>query len=190
MLTQQAALALRPKVIPMSSPLTAPWLRFAISWLAQIALAVWFGGFTFYAAVVIPIGEQVLDATTQGFVTQRVTGPLNLIGIACLLLLAIDVWQQPQTATRTQAIWFGIMFAGLCGLFAVHTQLDRMLSPADFSVTDTDAFYRWHQVYLWISCMHWAGGLIWYGWGRVSISAGEADATACPTEHASPRSRP
>ena len=39
--------------------------------LVLIALFFWQGGFTFYAAVVVPVGQQVLHShLRQGFVTQ------------------------------------------------------------------------------------------------------------------------
>ena len=41
--------------------------------LVTVALAVWWGGLTFYGAVVVPVGTEVLGgAAEQGFVTQRV----------------------------------------------------------------------------------------------------------------------
>ena len=48
--------------------------------LVLIALFFWQGGFTFYAAVVVPVGQQVLHShLRQGFVTQQVTNYLNLL---------------------------------------------------------------------------------------------------------------
>ena len=55
------------------------------------ALMFWQGGFTFYAAVVVPIGQENLGHEEQGFITREVTNYLNLAGAAALLLLAWDV---------------------------------------------------------------------------------------------------
>lgn len=57
----------------------ARWRTFLLfqAWLA------WQGGFFFYAAVVVPIGSDVLGSPiTQGFVTQEVTRWLNILGVA------------------------------------------------------------------------------------------------------------
>ena len=57
--------------------------------LVLIALFFWQGGFTFYAAVVVPVGQQVLHShLRQGFVTQQVTNYLNLTGAIALVPLA------------------------------------------------------------------------------------------------------
>ena len=42
--------------------------------LVMSAVALWLGGFTFYALVVVPTGTDVLGGSVeQGFVTQAVT---------------------------------------------------------------------------------------------------------------------
>src|SRR5438128_2634153 len=52
-----------------------PLTRYLIAlrrFLAACGLAVWLGGFTFYGAVVIPMGEQVLGSHRPvGFITQQ-----------------------------------------------------------------------------------------------------------------------
>jgi hypothetical protein len=46
-----------------------------------LLMAAWMGGFTFYALIVIPTAERVLDSMRDtGFITQQVTRWLNLIG--------------------------------------------------------------------------------------------------------------
>ena len=58
---------------------------------AILLLAVWWGGFTFYALVVVPTGHQVLRSKVrQGFITQQVTNQLNVLGAVTLALL---LWQ-------------------------------------------------------------------------------------------------
>src|SRR5437588_3457741 len=65
------------------------------------ALMFWQGGFTFYAAVVVPIGQDVLGShLEQGFITRRVTVYLNLAGAVALLPLVWDA-----VATRDPAAW-------------------------------------------------------------------------------------
>src|SRR3954451_24425626 len=76
------------------------------------ALMFWQGGFLFYAAVVVPVGTDVLGgAAAQGVITARVTGWLNLIGLACLGLLAWDTATTRDPAGRRVAarwwLWIG-----------------------------------------------------------------------------------
>ena len=54
----------------------------------RTALSLWWGGLTFYAGFVVPIGSRVTDATTQGFVTQRVTVWLNILALLTVALFA------------------------------------------------------------------------------------------------------
>src|SRR5205823_7477731 len=64
------------------------WLRF----LALVAFAFWQGGFTFYAAVVVPIGRQVFGSDLdQAMVTRQATVWLNVAGAVTLLFLAADI---------------------------------------------------------------------------------------------------
>ena len=49
--------------------------------LVLAAFAFWQGGFTFYAAVVVPVGTEVLGSSMeQGSITRRVTVYLNMAG--------------------------------------------------------------------------------------------------------------
>src|SRR5262245_30872810 len=51
-----------------------------------LGLCLWFGGFTFYALVVIHVGHRVFRGRLEvGFLTQAVTHWLNLIGGAVLV---------------------------------------------------------------------------------------------------------
>jgi hypothetical protein len=55
--------------------------------LVLAALLFWHGGFTFHAAVVFPVGQEVLGShRVQGFFTGRVTNDLNLAGTVVLLV--------------------------------------------------------------------------------------------------------
>src|SRR5436190_19571918 len=68
-------------------------------YLFTVATALWLGGFTFYSTVVIHTGHRVLGGLLEvGFVTQRVTSWLNLIGVVALLVLlwlVIVTWCGP-----------------------------------------------------------------------------------------------
>jgi hypothetical protein len=126
-------------------------------------LAVWLGGFTFYAAIVIKIAQRVLGSHLRvGFITQDVTRVMNLWGIAALTLLAIDsliAWRRSHRATRwLTALTWAAMTAGLVALFALHPTLDRMMDPLAKQVID-EGFYNLHRVYLIIATAVWGAGL-------------------------------
>jgi hypothetical protein len=120
----------------------------------------WQGGFTFYAAVVVPVGHEVLSRRHQGFVTRRVTNYLNVAGVIALPLLAWDVAVRP--ASRRRAVrwlcWGGL--AVTLGLLVwLHRHLDVLLDPAAFAILDPEAFYSTHRWYLHVSTVQWACAL-------------------------------
>src|SRR2546428_9021513 len=73
-------------------PLLSNMVTFLRRFLVLAALMFWQGGFTFYAAVVVPVGQQVLGSDLeQGFITRQVTQWLNVAGAVALVPLAWDV---------------------------------------------------------------------------------------------------
>jgi hypothetical protein len=133
--------------------------------LAASGLALWQGGFTFYGAVVIPMGVEVLrDHVQVGFITQRVTQWLNLIGAAALVLLLVELaanwpslgsWRKFGLAST----WLA-MALGLVALFALHPALDALLEPNSQNIVDYDRFLFLHRVYLGISTIQWSAALL------------------------------
>jgi hypothetical protein len=117
---------------------------------------LWQGGFLFYALVVVPVGGSVLgNETLQGFVTQRVTVWLNLLGAASLALLSLDaILHRPLRALRVAVVI--VSWSLLASLFAVHDRLDALLDAEYQIVTDSAAFYPLHAVYLVLSGVQWA----------------------------------
>ncbi len=137
---------------------------------AILLLALWWGGFTFYALVVVPTGHQVLRSKIrQGFITQQVTNKLNWLGVATLALLA---WQivaarregQLSGSFRTGAISWGVLAVTLAVLFWLHPHLDLLLDPLNRSVVDDDKFYSLHRWYLIVATVQWAAGAVHFGW--------------------------
>ena len=130
------------------------------------AFAVWFGGFTFYTSVVVPIGTDVLGSSrTQGFVTQQVTDLLNWIGGFALALMVVDFFWNRLRRGKRRSLWFGIT-VGLLFLFwilllVVHPMLDAMLEPEHEHVNDSAKFYQMHRIYLWGSTIQWLVCWVW-----------------------------
>lgn len=135
---------------------------------AVLLLAVWWGGFTFYALAVVPTGHQVLRSKVrQGFITQQVTNKLNALGAVTLAALA---WQVIAVRRAKSRRWFrvaSISWAGmavtLALLFWLHPHLDALLDPTARSVIDDEKFYALHRWYLIVATVQWLAGLIHAG---------------------------
>jgi Na+-driven multidrug efflux pump len=132
--------------------------------LALIALFYWQGGFTFYASVVVPIGQQVFGPLRQGFLTRQVTVYLNLAGALALVVLVWDLLtaRDPSKWRRRTRwlLWIGMMLT-LLWLIRLHGLLDEHLVAKGYIIRDADAFRPGHRLYLWISTVQWAWGLLY-----------------------------
>jgi len=128
-------------------------------------MAAWMGGFTFYALIVIPTAERVLDSMRDtGFITQQVTRWLNLIGAGALLILlwflAAD-WrtQSPRMRFGMAATWC-LMLLTQAGLFVVHPLIDRFLELQGHKLHNYEQFARMHTVYLVFATVQWSAALL------------------------------
>jgi hypothetical protein len=126
------------------------------------SLALWQGGFIFYAAIVVPVGTDVLGTFEQGRVTRHVTNSMNIVGVVTLAILAWDQWACSCRWARW-GLW--IVMAGT--LAALAWLRVRVESSVDFSsvggFSDYGAFYFWHRVYLCVSAVQWVAGLAYVG---------------------------
>ena len=133
---------------------------------AILLLALWWGGFTFYALVVVPTGHHVLRSKVrQGFITQEVTNKLNWLGAVTLALL---LWQMlaarregvsPRCFQVTAWSW-SVLAVTLAALFWLHPHLDALLDPVNRSVVDDDRFYALHRWYLIVATVQWLAALV------------------------------
>ena len=122
------------------------------------ALGLWLGGLTFYGAVVIRVATRVLGSHTRvGFITQGVVGPLNLLGWLALGIALLDLLR-----SRSWLRWtaWGAAAAAHGALYAVKPRMDALLDPRAMDITDHERFYRLHQVYLALTTVEWAAGLV------------------------------
>jgi hypothetical protein len=145
--------------------------------LVLIALFFWQGGFTFYASVVVPIGQATLGHLEQGFITRQVTNYLNLSGGIALLALAWDIAAGRDTARRRRLgrwLAWAVMAVGLGILVWLHGRLDQLLDVDAMQVMDRTGFRRGHRLYLWVSTVQWAAAL---AFALVSLRAWQAEDT-------------
>jgi hypothetical protein len=129
---------------------------------ATVLCALWWGGFGFYAARVVFIGHAVLKSRIrQGFITERVTGELNWLGLLTLAFVGWEFIASRQSIRRRIAwlAWAAALLATL-SLFALHAQLAATLDFSARSVTDDDRFYGLHRFYLLVAAAQWLAGLI------------------------------
>ena len=122
-----------------------------------------FGGFLFYASTVVPLASQVVGPTTQGFVTRMVTRVLNFATLATMCVLAWEIaagreFRAPSATKRLVIV--GAFISTCClTLFVLHYLLNGMLDPDQLSVEDSDSFYGYHRIYLWVSTFQWLASL-------------------------------
>jgi hypothetical protein len=124
-------------------------------YLLTLVLGFWLGGLTFYALVVVPIGNDLYGSTEQGFLTQQVTIWLNTIGTATLAVLFLNL---VYLRGRLLMITWLVMAAAQVGLVATHAKLDSLLDAATQSVAT--GFYSAHRQYLILTALQWLAGLV------------------------------
>jgi len=159
--------------------------RLLFRWLALVTLAVWFGGFTFYSAVVIPVLHEVMGQVETGSVTRQITDAINLNGAVALGLWWALVVAEGRSGgvgwahARTALLAVTTMI--LVGLFGLHRVMDGRLDAGE-----SGGFRRLHQAYLIASTAQWFVNLallavslrVWQGATRprVKINSSADDA--------------
>lgn len=127
----------------------------------------WQGGFTFYAAVVVPIGQQMLGPGGQALITREVTFYLNLSGAIALALLALDIVCETEPSRLRRwgrwLSWLGMVLI-LGVLVWLHGHLIGLLNEGQ---PDRSMFRFGHRCYLWLSTVQWGLGLL-YVWLTLS----------------------
>src|SRR5262245_7632544 len=138
-------------------------LRPVRRFLVIATLMLWQGGFTFYAAVVVPIGMDELGShTAQGFITRRVAPFLNLAGVVALLPMIADVlWTRGDRPVRVRLRWAALIILSLTlvTLLWLYPRMDGLLDPSSRTVLEPSTFGPLHQTYLIVSTVQWAVAL-------------------------------
>jgi hypothetical protein len=134
-------------------------------YLTCLVLAMWMGGFTFYALIVIPTATKVLGSVrTAGFITQQVTKWLNLIGIVAILFVLWNVVAERKRHTALQrnllnAAWVTMVLTHVA-LFATHPFIDCLLNSEARTVHNYDHFENLHNLYLFFATTQWVAVLV------------------------------
>src|SRR5262249_15051836 len=132
--------------------------------LVLVAVIFWLGGFTFYASVVVPIGQQVLGSHFhQGLITRQVAPYLNLASAVVLIPLAWDIW----SSADCQRWWrFGrwVAWGGIASTLVIlvwmYPRMDAQMDVENWGILDGKTFRSDHRWYLWISTVQWGFGVV------------------------------
>jgi hypothetical protein len=131
--------------------------------LVMCALMFWIGGFTFYAAVVVPIGTEVLGGpVAQGEITRHVAKWLNLAGAVALILWAWDLAIDRAPRVRQWLRWllWGTLVVMLALLGWWHPRLEELRDLPHYYSQNRAAFRSLHRFYLWTSSIQWGVALL------------------------------
>lgn len=159
----------------MSFDSTMQHNRISKFFLAAI-LGLWLGGLSFYAGIVVPIGTEIVGGMEQGFITQRVSNWLNVMGVLAILALGASMLRR-ERSWATSVTW-SLTASLQIVLLILHPVLDAQLDFASRVVQDGDAFYEWHRIYLIVTTVLWLSGLahVWLKMGH------NADSSSIPSE--------
>jgi hypothetical protein len=129
------------------------------------SMAIWWGGLTFYATVVVPTGAEVLGGhIDQGFITRHVSKTINLLGAGTLLILLWNLtttWRQVNRPTKfTLAGTWLVMMATQAVLFLVYPHLDALLNAETHEIAEPYHFHSIHEFYISVVGVQWFAGLL------------------------------
>lgn len=133
-------------------------------YLVLLAISMWLGGFTFYSVVVIHTAHHVLDSMLEtGLITQQVSGWLNIIGVAALVIL---LWNTLVNRQRHWTKWFLasmwiVMAVVQVSLFLLHPVLDHQIDIETRHLVNREAFRPTHTLYVSLSTVQWIAGLLY-----------------------------
>ncbi len=140
-------------------PAGVDWFTILRRFVVIAVLMFWQGGFTFYAAVVVPVGQEVLGShMEQGFITRQVTGWLNIAGALALVTLPWDMAPSRNSSSRWNsarwAAWAGMLVL-LAILIWLRQFLDDLLDLDARELREPQLFRIGHRWYLWLSTIQW-----------------------------------
>ena len=127
--------------------------------LTLFALALFWGGLTFYTGFVVRIAHDVVDDPMDGgLITQRVTLILQHLACAAILMLLVNAAITCR-GSRAFGISLGILSlvlgAAVAGLFWVHGALDAVIDVQAAEITDRDEFTILHRRYNQLTTVEW-----------------------------------
>ena len=102
--------------------------------LTIITFALWWGGFTFYAAWVIPTAHEVTgNHILTGMITQRVSNVLNVLITVFIAVSMVTFYVEKRK--KRQWIPLSIIALGLLVLVVLHPKMDTFVQVETQSLT-------------------------------------------------------
>jgi hypothetical protein len=125
--------------------------------LKIIALSIWWGAFTFYAGIVVPVGMRVLGSHTEmGFITQQVTVYLNILSLSVFLFYAYFLKNEGITGNKLVEEITAISLIGFqILLFLLHNYQTELLDFENHKIINRENFYLLHRIYLIVETLIW-----------------------------------
>jgi glycosyltransferase involved in cell wall biosynthesis len=121
--------------------------------ITQILLCLWWGGFTFYAGVVVPVGMRALGSHfLMGKITQEVTNYINFLSLGLFIWLAYFLKKSPDSSSILvkEILAFTLIGSQLL-LFLLHKNMSEIIDNQSLSAI----FYLYHRIYLIVSTCIW-----------------------------------
>jgi len=120
-------------------------------------LSIWWGAFTFYSGIVVPLGMRVLGSHTQmGMITQEVTVYLNIFSFMIFVTYAHSLrYESDKTDGLVKQLMAITLVACQILLFLIHSYLTDMIDVEHQKVFNSNNFYFLHRLYLIIEIMIW-----------------------------------
>jgi RsiW-degrading membrane proteinase PrsW (M82 family) len=121
------------------------------------ALSIWWGAFTFYAGIVIPLGMKVLGSHTEmGFITQKVTIYINIFSLIIFVFYAYCIKNQEFTKNIFLEEIVAISLIGFqLLLFLLHNYQTNLLDFENHKIINYNNFYFLHRIYLIVETLIW-----------------------------------
>lgn len=124
-----------------------------------LAVALWFGGFTFYTACVVRVGSKVVGGLTQGYITKQVTEVLEILAAIMAVGVALDIatsWKSVGRWMRISQCTAWLTMAGsTVGIIFIHHNMNALLDASTMAKPNHDLFSPFHQAYQFISTCLW-----------------------------------
>ena len=141
-------------------------MKSLISILAFFSFILWWGGFTFYAAFVIPTGQKVLgDHVLMGFITEQVAYKINITALVACLLSFTNEWirsgEKISQMQRYAWICLTLMLLLIIASFILYPHLQALLNHETRQETDHAQFYFLHRIYLLLATALWINAIIY-----------------------------
>jgi hypothetical protein len=125
--------------------------------LKTIILGIWWGAFTFYAGIVVPVGMRVLGSHFEmGMITQQVTIFLNVFSLIIFLIYAYCLKNENVTKNNLVEEIISISLIGFqLLLFLLHYYQTDLIDFEHHKILNPDIFYLLHRIYLIVETLIW-----------------------------------